>query len=366
MKRVLIMILIFATVISAIAMPCHADSSALSLSARSAVLVSAEDGEILMHKNAHRRMPMASTTKLLTALVAIDMLDLSEKVRIPREATGIEGSSVYLVEGEELTVRELLLALMLSSANDAAVALAITAGGSVEKFVMRMNEYAQGLGLTRTHLTNPHGLHDKEHYTTAYELALIAKAALENEELRKISSTYKASISYNGKKNGRTLVNHNKMLKLYRGAVGMKTGFTKDAGRCLVSAAERDGLTLIAVTLNASDDWNDHIKMLDFGFENYTLEVFAEVGEFTYSMPVVGGKESFVTLVNDRRIAFVIPKDHAEPTFVIESVSRFEYAPVLKDNAVAELTVFCGEKSAHSSLIALNDVDKKSRSHKKD
>lgn len=359
LKALLSALTAIAAVLSLCAFPCSAEPQASpALSAESAVLVAAEDGSVLASKNANRRMGMASTTKILTALVALERLELERSIKIPKEAVGIEGSSVYLVEGEELTVRELLFALMLASANDAAVALAIAAGESVEGFVELMNAYAQHLGLENTHLTNPHGLNDEEHYTTAYELALIARAALENETLRDICSTYKTTIRYCGKSGGRVLVNHNKMLKLYRGAIGLKTGFTKATGRCLVSAAERDGLTLIAVTLNAPDDWRDHASLLDLGFENYRLELFAEAGGFTCQTAVVGGKQGAVSLTNTERIAFVVPKEHAEATYTVEATSHFEYAPVIKDNFVATLTVRCGKQIQRSELVATHSVER--------
>lgn len=359
LKALLSALTAIAAVLSLCSFPCSAEpQTAPSLSAESAVLVALEDGAVLATKNAHRRMGMASTTKILTALVALEHLELEQSVKIPKEAVGIEGSSVYLVEGEELTVYELLCALMLASANDAAVALAIAAGESVEGFVELMNDYAARLGLENTHLTNPHGLNDREHYTTAYELAMIARRALENETIRKISSTYKTTIRYCGKKNGRVLVNHNKMLKLYRGAVGLKTGFTKATGRCLVSAAERDGLTLIAVTLNAPDDWRDHATLLDHGFDNYRLELFADVGGFNSRMAVVGGDQDAVLLTNTERIAFVVPKDQARTTYVVEATSHFEYAPVIKDNFVATLTVHCGKQVRRSELVATHSVER--------
>lgn len=359
LKGLLCALTAIAAVLSLCAFPCSAAPEATpALSAESAVLIAAEDGSILAEKNAHRRMGMASTTKMLTALVALERLSLDKSIKIPKEAVGIEGSSVYLVEGEELTVRELLCALMLASANDAAVALAIAASGSVDGFVAQMNDYVKRLGLENTHLTNPHGLYDKEHYTTAYELAIIAKAALENETLREISSTYKTTVRYCGKEGGRVLVNHNKMLKLYRGAIGLKTGFTKATGRCLVSAAERDGLTLIAVTLNAPDDWKDHAALLDLGFNNYRLELFANAGGFTCQMTVVGGKQESVTLTNTARLAFVVPKDQARATYVVESTSHFEYAPVIKDNFIATVTVRCGDQIQRSELVSAHSVEK--------
>ncbi len=242
----------------------------ISTSAESAVLIDASEGggRILWEQNAHQRRPMASTTKIMTALVAAESLPLSTKVVIPKEAVGVEGSSVYLAEGEVLTLEELLYCLLLQSANDAAVAIAYAVSGSVSDFAKLMNEKARQLGLSDTQFKNPHGLDEDGHYTTAYELGIIASKALGNEKIRQIFSTYRATVS--GRDGtSRHLINHNRLLNSYDGCLGMKTGYTQSSGRCLVSAAERDGLVLIAVTLSAHNDWRDHTALLDAGFANF-------------------------------------------------------------------------------------------------
>lgn len=282
MKKALVCLLSFLLVFSCAVFRANASPEAsLSLSAESAVLIDANSGNVLYSKNHTERMEMASTTKIMTALVAAESFDSKKTVRVSPEAVGVEGSSVYLYEGEQITMEELLYSLLLQSANDAATAIAIAVAGSVEEFADMMNARASEMGLDNTHFTNPHGLSDNEHYTTAYDLAIIASHALKNETVREIVSTYKKTIPIDSRCNPRTLVNHNKMLRLYDGAIGVKTGFTKRAGRCLVSAAERDGLTLIAVTLNAPDDWRDHTQMLDFGFDSYESLLIAEVGAFS-------------------------------------------------------------------------------------
>ena len=207
----------------------------LKLSAKSAYLYDYNTKRALYSKNENIRLPMASTTKIMTALVALENCELTREVKITKESVGIEGSSIYLKAGEVLLLEDLLYALMLRSANDAAVAIAVEVGGSEEGFVEMMNEKAEELSLSNTHFENPHGLDSKNHYTTARELALITAAAIDN-------------------------------LKRYKGALGVKTGYTKRSGRSLVGYAERDGIRLISVTINAPDDWNDHEKMLNFGF----------------------------------------------------------------------------------------------------
>lgn len=340
------------------------ESSSLSLSAKSAILIDAHSGEVLYAKNAYERMGMASTTKIMTALVARKLMSEERTVRIPKEATGIEGSSVYLVEGELLSVKDLLYALLLASANDAATALAIAASGSVEAFADEMNGYAERMGLKDTHFTNPHGLYDDSHYTSAYDLALISAEALKDPLIAKIAATKKATIPHGVFEEGgestqalRYLVNHNKMLSLYDGAIGVKTGFTKKTGRCLVSAAERDGLCLVAVTLNATDDWNDHQKLLDYGYSMYERHVFFDVGEFSYAYPITGGCEEYVMAVNTEPLALTLPRESFEPTTSVYSAQRFEFAPVHRGRSLGTVTLRVGEREVSSPLEAAYSVE---------
>ena len=237
----------------------------ISVSARSAALYDPASKCFLYTKNADTRLPMASTTKIMTALVAIENADLDKSVSISDDAIGTEGSSLYLKRGESMTMRELLMGLMLRSANDAAAAIAYEISGSIEAFAEKMNEKAYQIGALNTNFTNPHGLDDSSHYTTAKDLAIIAAEALRNETFLNIVSTKKYIIK-NSDGEARLLTNHNKLLNLYDGAIGVKTGFTKKSGRCLVGAAERDGTRLISVTINAPDDWNDHKALFDYGF----------------------------------------------------------------------------------------------------
>ena len=340
------------------------NSHGLSVSARSAALLDLDSGSLLYEKNADERLGMASTTKIMTALVAAEEGKLDRVISIPKEAVGIEGSSIYLTEGESLTLRQLLYALLLSSANDAAVAIAIAVSGSVESFVELMNEKALSLGLKSTHFTNPHGLYDDDHYTTAYELALISAEALNDPVIREIASTYKRSIPKGEDKCGRVLVNHNKMLRLYDGAIGLKTGFTKKTGRCLVSAAERDGLTLIAVTLNAPDDWNDHCSMLDLGFKNYERVTVYEAGDFSYALPLTNGKENYVLLTNAESISFTLPKSRKKATVKVYTLRHFEFAPIKEGATLGRLVCEAEGMTADSRLIAAYGVDSRANQKK--
>ncbi len=333
--------------------------SALSdISAKGAILIDADSGMIIYQKNAHERMGMASTTKIMTALTVVSLTDISKTVTVPREAVQIEGSSVYLCEGEQMTVEQLLYALLLASANDAAVALAITTCGSVEKFADQMNILGEELGLENTHFVNPHGLYDDSHYTTAHDLARISRKALENEVLSKIFATYKKELPFNNEPDKRLVVNHNKLLRTYEGAIGMKTGFTKKTGRCLVSAAERNGLRLICVTLNAPDDWRDHRVMLDYGFENYKKYVFANKGDFSFSMPTVGGEADGVELTNAQPLSITVHKGQENAVkYTVSSCYRFVYAPVNQGDIFGEITVEYNGFCVSSPLIASKTVN---------
>lgn len=328
----------------------------LSVSARSAVLIEASSGEVIWAKNPDTRMPMASTTKIMTALVALEMGDITKKVKISPLAVGVEGSSIYLSENEALTLEELLYAMMLESANDAAAAIAIEIGGSIEGFAELMNKKAQSMGLCDTHFENPHGLDGETHYTTARELALIAREALSNETFRKIVSTHKKVIPLGNGEGARVLVNHNKMLDRYEGANGVKTGFTKKSGRCLVSSAERDGLTFIAVTLNAPDDWNDHENMLDLAFSLYEKRTLCDIGSFSYIMPLCGGVGDHVMLENTQKVTVILPRSANNIKCVVE-LPRFCYAPISEGDVVGRLVfTLDGKEIAESEIIAKTTV----------
>ena len=264
-RKTLLYLLILSTfLISMMALLATAETGVYT-NARSSSLYNTDTKSFLYEKNSDMRLPMASTTKIITALIGIENLDLDEIIKIPAEATGIEGSSLYLKEGDELTVRDLIYSVLLQSANDAATAVALHVSGSISAFADKMNERAREIGVSDTNFQNPHGLDDKDHYTTAHDLALIAAEALNNPTFKKICSTYKYSFKIGD--SVRTVVNHNKLLKRYEGCIGVKTGFTKKCGRCLVSAAERDGITFVAVTLDDPDDWHDHEELMNYGFD---------------------------------------------------------------------------------------------------
>ena len=256
---------------------------AVDTHAASAVLMDAESGRVLYEYDAHRPRLIASTTKLMTALVTVEQADdLDETVTVKGEWLGSEGSSIYLAAGEQITLRGLLYGLLLQSGNDAAMVIACHIAGSEAEFAALMNEKAARLGMTDSSFANPSGLDADGHCASAYDMALLARACLANETVAEICATRAITIGT------RTFVNHNKLLARYEGCVGMKTGFTEKAGRTLVSAATRDGQTVICVTLNDGDDWNDHAKLLDYGFENYPRLVLCREGEVLGSVAVEG------------------------------------------------------------------------------
>lgn len=331
----------------------------VSTSASSAILIEAESGDVICEQNADSCLPMASTTKIMTALVALEKRALDDVVAVSPDAVGVEGSSVYLTANEKLTMGDLVYALMLESANDAAAAIAIEVGGSVEGFADLMNERAQALGCTSTHFANPHGLDDAEHYTTARELAMITRAALANESFREIVSTERHTIPLDGG-GVRLLINHNRLLRENDEVIGVKTGFTKKSGRCLVTAAERDGVTVIAVTLSDPDDWRDHTAMLNYGLDAYKHLTLASESSFTVSVPVSGGELDFVTAVNSHPVSLTVPKDSSELTLVT-SLNRFYFAPVCEGEILgcAEWFYPDGKLAASVPLVAMNGVEKR-------
>ncbi len=259
--------------------------AAPQISARASILVDADTGRVVYENCADQRALIASTTKIMTAVVALEHLDLHRTFRVPPEATNIEGSSMYLKIGESLTAEELLYGMMLHSGNDAAVALAMLTAGSVEEFVVLMNLKAQKLGLKNTHFENPNGLDGTEHYSTARDLAALTAYALQNDDFCKIVSTKSICIGE------RSLRNHNRLLWSCEGCIGVKTGYTKAAGRILVSAAKRNGRCLIAVTIDDGNDWQDHEKLYEYGFSQFQTKKIC-AGDVVCAMPLIDGQEA--------------------------------------------------------------------------
>ncbi len=310
--------------------PCTASA----ISARSAIMLDAQTGRVLFEKNPDKKSLIASTTKIMTAIIVCEQCNVLDRMRIPREAVGIEGSSMYLKEGDVLTIQELLYGMMLSSGNDAATALAIYCGGTVEGFAEMMNDKVRYLGLKNTHFVNPHGLDAPDHYSTAEDLAILADYAMENPIFAKTVSTKTVSVG------GRSLRNHNKLLWQVEGADGVKTGFTKAAGRILVSSACREGRRLIAVTIDDGNDWADHKALYENGFSGYQTYKLVTKGQILGEIAVMGGRADSVQLI--AKEDFFYPLAAGEVPQIAFSLKDFVYAPVV-EGAEAGVAYICLE-----------------------
>ena len=331
-----------------------------AISAQSAVVIDGASGRVLYEHNSNKKRGMASTTKIMTALCALEYGDMNKMVTISPTASGIEGSSMYLAKGEKITMRDLVYGLMLVSGNDAATAIAENVAGSVENFAELMNKKAAEIGAYNTSFTNPHGLSDENHYTTALDLAKITAYAMQNPIFCDIVSTKTKTLPANEGGYARTLINHNKFLSMYEGCIGVKTGFTKATGRCLVSAAEKNDLRLICVTLGAPDDWNDHRTLLDSAFSNYSAYKINSAGDFITAADIKSGIVPEVELVACKDI--IIPIKQGEESLIKTAIEPFEdlSAPIEKNDILGVLKVKIGnEPSGEFPLIAKESVELK-------
>lgn len=307
--------------------------SALSTSARAAILIDADSGRVLFRQNADEPRYIASITKLMTALVAMESgHSLDEVVTIKKEYTGAEGSSMYLREGEELTLEALMYGLLLASGNDAALAVAGYCGGTVGEFVARMNRKAVLLGMENTRFLNPSGLTQEGHMSSASDMARLAAACMKNEAIARMVATRTITIG------GRTFTNHNKLLWRYEGCIGMKTGYTERSGRTLISCAQRDGQRLIAVTLDDGNDWADHAAMLDYGFASYTQTRLNTAGESFARIPVTGSLLSFVQVEAADDLYYPLAKGEQVRREV--SLARWTQAPVSRGQSAGTVTYY--------------------------
>lgn len=307
-------------------------------SARSAIVIERESGRMLLAHNAGERLPMASTTKVMTALMALEYGQLDEVVTVSRNAYGVPGTSIYLGLGERITLRDLLYGLMLASGNDAAVAIAEHICGDADVFCRRMTERAAALGCTDTVFLTPHGLPKDGHYTTAGDLALIAREAMSHDLFREIVSTKRASIPWEGRSYQRILNNKNKLLDGYKGATGIKTGYTRAAGRCLVFGARRGGLEVIGVVLGCADWFEEAARLMDLCFERYEMFTALDAGENIRVIPVDEGQQETLCVLAGGRLEAVVPKG---------------MVPVLETDVPDRITAGCskGDVIGESRLI---------------
>lgn len=300
-------LLICCTVLTLLGSSAKAEEE-VKTSARAAVLIERNTGMVLLCHNENEPLPMASTTKVMTALLALEKGNLDDVVTVGRNAYGVPGTSIYLDLGEQITLRDLLYGLLLASGNDAAIAIAEHIGGSVEAFCAMMTERAAELGCEDTVFVNPNGLPAEGHHTTAYDLALIAREAMTHETFREIVSTQRASIPWEGRSYDRILNNKNRLLAGYEGATGIKTGYTRAAGRCLVFGAQRDGLEVIGVVLNCADWFNEAARLMDLGFERYEGFTALSAGETVRVLPVTGSRQDTVYICAGADLTAAVPK----------------------------------------------------------
>ena len=313
------------------------------VSAQSAVVLTADTGTVLFEKDGHTPRPVASTTKIMTALLALEAAQEQGDplVDITQEMVAVEGSSMGLQAGDSISLTGLAAGMLLASGNDAANAAALYLDGSLESFAARMNQRAAALGMEDTHFVTPSGLDGVDaqglaHLSTAYDMALLARAALEDQAFRQLCSSPSLAVEFAEPVKRVTYTNHNKLLAQYQGCVGVKTGFTKEAGRCLVSAAERDGALLIAVTLNAPNDWQDHTALLDYGFSQVEPYQLAG-GDVRLTVPVVGSPVEVVSLRGSNGGEVTLPLGQGAQVERVVRVPKFLYAPVEAGEQVGEI-----------------------------
>lgn len=308
------------TLLSMLGHHARAESAAgttVVTSAKAAVLIERSTGNILLAAQENLPLPMASTTKVMTALLALEQGDPDAVVTVGRNAYGVPGTSIYLSEGERITLRDLLYGLLMASGNDAAVAIAEHIGGDVDTFCRMMTERAAQLGCKHTVFVNPHGLPAQGHQTTAYDLALIARAAMEQPLFREIVSTKRASIPWEGRSYHRILNNKNRLLTDYEGTTGIKTGYTKAAGRCLVFGAERNGMEVIGVVLCCSDWFNEAARLMDLGFADYELFTACTTEETLRRLPVENGIQETVGILPQKTLCAPVPVGYL-PALVVD------------------------------------------------
>lgn len=310
----------------------------VGVSAESAILMCANNGEVLFSRNADRHLSMASTTKIMTSLIALESAMPEKEITVTHEMVSVEGTSMGLEAGDSVSLIELVYGMLLQSGNDAANTVAHVIGGSEEAFATMMNARAKEIGMKNTNFVTASGLDDDNHFSTAYDMALLACECMKNPEFAEICSQKKAKLTYGNPPYSRILTNHNKLLWKYSDSVGIKTGFTKKSGRCLVSAAKRNGVTLIAVTLNAPDDWNDHISMYEYGFSKIKGTIIG-CDLSSVSIKVAGGMENAVGVRLLRNPVWI----SGESSYCRVLIRPFEYAPIQKDDIIGTAVFYSGE-----------------------
>lgn len=337
-----------------------ADDALPDVTARSAIVIEASTGHVLYSRNKDARMFPASTTKMMTLIMALEYGHLSELVKVSSNAAGTEGSTLWLEEDEKLHLIDLLYGMMMISGNDATVAVAEHIAGSVPAFARKMTDRAHELGATSTNFMNSSGLPDEKHYTTAHDLAILAAHGYTLNNFEKIVSTKEGRFSWVHDPS-HFLRNENQMLWLYDGANGIKTGYTDAAGRCLVSAAKRDGIQLIAVVLDADFMWNDSIALLDEGFRHIKSKKIIKADSVGQTVPVVSGRRKTVEVNTQENVS--LPEfDDAELEYELEyELPDHVRAPIAKGDVIGTMHVMLdGREVAKAPMVATEDVEQKS------
>lgn len=345
-----------------VTLPSFTVSAVSTVAQNGAILICADTGEVLYEQNPDTVAPMASTTKIMTALIALESGDLDDWFTVDSNAIQVEGSSMGLQEGDQVTMRTLVYGMLLPSGNDAANVAAVKIAGSIPKFVELMNQRAKEIGMTNTVFATPSGLDkDVDHHSTAHDMALLAQEALKNPDFVSVCSQYSAKVEYGNPPATRGLTNHNRLLKQYDGCYGVKTGFTKEAGRCLVSAAERDGRKLIAVVLHDSQDWADSEALFDYGF-SVTQMYQPKTDLSKIQLNVVGGTEQTMS-VTTTLPEFAVTANGQEEIEEIVQTDPFYYAPIQQGDIVGNISYQRkGETIAEAPLYAGQTVLRKETS----
>ena len=362
MKKLFILALALAIAISSLTPFAYAkkiSGNGMSLSAKSAIVIEAGTGRILYAKNDRTKLPMASTTKIMTSLITLEQQGLDENFVVDENAIKVEGTSMGLKTGDTVSLRTLATGMLLASGNDGSNAAAVRISGSIAAFTLLMNSKAKEIGMADTSFSTPSGLDGEGHYSTAYDMALLAAYALQNPSFADICNKTSAKVVYGNPPYRRILTNHNRLLKEYDGCIGVKTGFTKKSGRCLVSAAERNGVRLVAVTLNASDDWNDHKRLFDYGFSVTTL-ITINNASHKLTIPVVGGEQKSVTACVTEDIRAALTPEQSGAVTTREYAHKFLYAPVPAGTVVGRVDYLYNDKViATANLQVLENIDTK-------
>lgn len=330
---VLILIVFFVLIVFYPSLDANADTARSSC-----IVIEQESGRILNGNNINIKLPMASTTKIMTALVVLKNMDVYSTISIPKQAVGVEGSSIYLKEGEKWRIIDLLYGLMLRSGNDSATALAIACGGSIEGFNEMMKDTIKSIGLKNSSFVNPHGLHDDNHYTSAYDLAMITREAFKYDVFTEIIST-KVYKFIDHENINHIFYNKNKMLNMYNGANGVKTGYTKVAGRCLVSSAIKNGMQVISVVLNHPNMWADSISIMDKAFCDYGMYELICNDEFLGECKVINSRQNTTMLTSKETIRYPLKNNE-----ILKVRYQLNYeplvAPIKADKIVGNVDIY--------------------------